>query len=517
MRYIYSITIIICTLLFFSCRDDFSFEPSVGELRFSKDTVYLDTVFKNIGSSTYNLKVYNKSNKNIKIPKIKLGQGQNSKFRLMVDGVPGKEFDNVELLAKDSMYVFVEVTADIASANPTTMLYTDEIQFGSGNNFQKVDLVTLIKDAIFIFPERSSDGKIELINLGIDPETNKPINTFGANLSSNDPVNGNELKWTKSKPYVIYGYAKVPDNMILEVDPGARVHFHSNSGLIVGNGASLKVNGDFSTTKELENEVIFEGDRLEYDFSEVPGQWGTIWFLPGSVNNTLKNMTIKNAIAGVLTTGNDGSGNPNVVFENVQIYNCTNVGILARNANLSGKNMVINNCGEASLGITFGGTYDFTHCTFANYWNRPNQTVTVLNSEVIKNDNFPLNQANFKNCIFYGNTNSSIIIDKKTTVFNYNFTNCLIKFIDPNGQFANNPLYAFNDVTKFTNCKIADSNQANTPNFTDTSKNNFKIKDGSSCINSAMNLTPNFNDILNKVRPTTPNPNPDIGAYQYVK
>ena len=42
-----------------SCRQDFVFEPSTGDLVFSKDTIYLDTVFANIGSSTYTLKVYN--------------------------------------------------------------------------------------------------------------------------------------------------------------------------------------------------------------------------------------------------------------------------------------------------------------------------------------------------------------------------------------------------------------------------------------------------------------------------
>ena len=32
-----------------SCRNDFDFESQVGGLSFSKDTVYLDTVFTNIG------------------------------------------------------------------------------------------------------------------------------------------------------------------------------------------------------------------------------------------------------------------------------------------------------------------------------------------------------------------------------------------------------------------------------------------------------------------------------------
>ena len=64
-----------------SCRNDFDFESSSGNLRFSKDTVYLDTVFTNIGSSTYTLKVYNKSDKNIAIPSLKLGKGMASKYR----------------------------------------------------------------------------------------------------------------------------------------------------------------------------------------------------------------------------------------------------------------------------------------------------------------------------------------------------------------------------------------------------------------------------------------------------
>ena len=88
---------IIATISFTSCRNELDFEPSIGNLSFSKETVYLDTVFTNIGSSTYTLKVYNNSNKNISIPKVRLGKGQNSNYRLMVDGVPGKEFENVEL------------------------------------------------------------------------------------------------------------------------------------------------------------------------------------------------------------------------------------------------------------------------------------------------------------------------------------------------------------------------------------------------------------------------------------
>ncbi|MEO8933424.1 MAG: hypothetical protein ABI295_03880, partial [Xanthomarina sp.] len=129
-----------------SCRKDLDFGPSSGNLQFSKDTIYLDTVFSNIGSSTYNLKVYNRSNNDINIPSIRLALGDNSNYRLNVDGMPGKVFQNVEILAKDSMYVFIETTIDINNLPNLNgeFLYTDKIEFDSGSNFQSVELVTLV-------------------------------------------------------------------------------------------------------------------------------------------------------------------------------------------------------------------------------------------------------------------------------------------------------------------------------------------------------------------------------------
>ena len=124
--------------------------------------------------------------------------------------------------------------------------------------------------------------------------------------------------------------------------------------------ASLDVNGGISSTEALENQVIFEGDRLEPDYADVPGQWGTVWFLPGSKNNSLENITIKNATVGMFISGNDGTATPTIDMTNVQIYNCSNVGILARTGKMTGKNVVVNNCGQASLACTFGGSYDFT-------------------------------------------------------------------------------------------------------------------------------------------------------------
>ena len=491
-----------------SCRNDFDFESRTGGLEFSKDTVYLDTVFTDIGSSTYTLKVYNRSDKNISIPSVRLGKGTTSKYRLMVDGIAGQVFENVEMLAKDSMYIFVSVTADVADANPTDFLYTDQILFGDGINPQKVELVTLIQDAIFLYPQKFSDGTTETLPIGDDE-------IYGFFLDEADPTNGNELHWTNTKPYVVYGYAAVPSTKTLVVDAGARVHFHAESGLIVANNASIHVNGTTSLTEDLENEVIFEGDRLEPDFAEVPGQWGAIWLTQGSTNNQIKNLTIKNATVGLLVTGNDGTSSPTLDIENTKIYNCANVGILARTGNIEGRNMVINNCGQASFAGSFGGSYEFTHCTFANYWSSPTQT-SVLLDDYIQTDTGnvvePLTKANFRNCIIYGSSNLAISLKKEGTSFNYNFDHCLIKFIDPGNLISNTELYQFSTNPKFANCIIATNSSSNRPDFKVPSNNELIIGEDSAAKGTAdFTYSSGTTDILNQSRS---NPS-DMGAYNW--
>lgn len=502
--------LLLCSILLLticSCRSDFDFESSTGNLRFSKDTVYLDTVFTDIGSSTYTLKVYNRSDKNISIPNIQLNQKENSKYRLMVDGMPGKVFNNVELLAKDSMFIFIETTIDYDeyANSETTFLYTDYIEFGTDANFQKVELVTLVQDAIFLYPKKFSDGTTETLPIGDDE-------IYGFYLDPADPMNGDELHWTNTKPYVIYGYAAVPPASTLIVDAGVRAHFHAESGIIVANTASLQINGTTSLTDDLENEVIFESDRLEPLYEDVPGQWGTVWFTQGSTNNSITNLTLKNATVGMLVSGNDGTTTPTIDLTNVQIYNCSNVGILARTGNMTGKNIVINNCGETSLACSFGGSYEFTHCTFANYWPKPNQT-SVLIDDYDGSAIYALTKADFRNCIIFGSPNFAINLKKEGTTFNYHFENCLIKFADFSNQFSTHPEYQFTG-SNYTNCIIATNSTVNKPDFLNTDDNELIIGEDSTAKGMANSTYSIFNDILDRPRNATSGY--DIGAYNFI-
>lgn len=501
-------------MLWSSCRKDFEFSPSTGSLQFSKDTVYLDTIFTNIGSSTYNLKVYNKSDDDISIPAVRLALGETSNYRLSVDGTAGKNFNNIEVLAKDSLFIFIESTIDIKNfTNPNgTYLYTDQIEFDAGSNLQKVELVTLVQDAVFIYPDRDNTTKVvETLTLDIGGEL------VETELQGRELL-PTELTFTKEKPFVIYGFATVPNGETLTIEAGSRLHFHENSGIIVSNGASINVNGAYSNDLDLlENEVIFEGDRLEPGFSQVPGQWGTIWLLDGSVDNTINYATIKNSTIGVLSDGNPDEANDKLTITNTQIYNSSSFGVLGRNTSISGENVVINNSGLSSFAGTLGGKYNFTHSTIVNYWDNGFRQfpAVLLNNFVLDEDNVAtiadLTEANFNNCIIYGNDNPEILLDEiedASVVFNFKFTNCLIRFEDNSNNFTG-VNYDFNDTAKYEGNIFNED-----PNFKDVEFNELIIGDDSAANGQGLSsfATQIPFDILNVNRTSLP----DLGAYQHI-
>ena len=210
-------------------------------------------------------------------------------------------------------------------------------------------------------------------------------------------------------------------------------------------------------------------------------------------------------------------GDRTLTLKNVQIYNNANVGLLARTGNVYGENLVINNSGQTSLSISLGGTYEFNHCTFANYW-----TNSFRSFPSVQIDNFlqvsdtqalveNLVQANFNNCIIYGNEIRELglsRVEDPSVLFNFNFTNSLIRFEDPNGDFSDNPLYDFSNNTFFSQIVLnAD------PVFQNTNLNNFNIETGTSGADGiGLSGVPPANDLNNVPR----NNNPDAGAYESI-
>jgi hypothetical protein len=67
-------------------------------------------------------------------------------------------------------------------------------------------------------------------------------------------------------------YAAIPaEKKAVLLDP---MYISTQTGLIVSNNASLNINGSKSNSTLFENEVVFESDRLQPEYADVPGQWG---------------------------------------------------------------------------------------------------------------------------------------------------------------------------------------------------------------------------------------------------
>ena len=189
-------------------------------------------------------------------------------------------------------------------------------------------------------------------------------------------------------------------------------------------------------------------------------------------------------------------------------------GILGRATSIRAENVVINNAGQSSFAGTYGGKYNVTHSTIANYWNSSfrqypavliNDYIVDENNTIFTND---LTEANFNNCIIYGNDNPEFILENEGDVFNYKFTNCLIRFNDNNLQGNGN--YDF-DNTIFYVDNVFNEN----PDFEDPYENFMKIGEdsGAKGIGLSTFASQVQYDILGKNRTASP----DAGAYQSIE
>ncbi|MCF6171017.1 MAG: hypothetical protein L3J31_05970 [Bacteroidales bacterium] len=313
------------------------------KLSFSNDSIIFDTVFTSLGSATHRLMVYNTSNSRINISNITLGKGANSAYRINVDGEAGAQFKDVEINGGDSLYIFLRVTIDPNNLN-NPLIVEDEIYFLTNGNEQSVSLVAWGQDAHYILADTHTPGF-------------PPYKIVADSMQT--------TVWTSDKPYVIYGYAVINSYGKLIIEEGTRVFFHKGSGLWAYADGVLKAGGD-----NPDNPVIFQGDRLEDFYEDVPGQWDRIWLMEGrpGEDHIIKNTLIKNGFIGIQAESFLRATENKVVLENVIIENMTGIGLFTRTFNVEGKNTVLANCGGYCMAVTGGGKFDFKHTTIANFW-----------------------------------------------------------------------------------------------------------------------------------------------------
>jgi len=481
----YFLPILLLTILLFACKKDLMENDQSATLHFSTDTITFDTIFASIGSITKTLTVYNRNNFDVKSNIALLGNSA-ANFRVNIDGIAGNSQTNIEIPAKDSIFIFLEVTIDPSSSN-TPYILSDSLVFTTGTKKQDVDVVAWGQDAYF-----------------------HTANTYG------DIINGTDTTrfyyhlldcttpWTNDKPHVIYGYAIVDPGKTLTINEGCNVYLHNNSGILVGNpfleasGGSIKVNGT------LGNEVTFQGDRLDPWYKDIPGQWDRIWLMPGSIDNEINYAIIRNGNIGIhADTVAVETSNPTVSITNTIIENMSAIGILGQGANISATNTVVSKCGQYAVACNIGGTYNFTHCTFANYWDysRRSTPSILLNNYYEGSDGNiyvrNLEEANFTNCIIDGNLSTEVSFqEQELGAFNYSFDHCLIK-LDPTIDTDN------------SHYQSAIINQS--PEFVNNTESDFHLSEESPAIDAGKTTS-----ILNDIEGNARN-NADIGAFEFIE
>ncbi|MGE4587165.1 MAG: hypothetical protein AB7D05_07475, partial [Mangrovibacterium sp.] len=221
-----------------SCEDEKYESSSDVRLGFSREIITFDTVFPVIGSATQHLKIYNSYDQTVLVSAIRLASGNESGFKLNINGVASNELYDVEILPGDSIYIFVEV--DFNRSGEDELLYLrDSIEFITNENSQDVDLVAWGQDVIFV-----------------------PASI------------GGEVYWTADKPYLVNVSTRVERDAVLHIAAGTRVYFH--------NGSGLYVRGTVIAKGTSEQPVVFQGDRQDLVYRNLSNQWKGILLFSGS-------------------------------------------------------------------------------------------------------------------------------------------------------------------------------------------------------------------------------------------
>lgn len=449
--------IIILIILFFSCKKEKFKTDGSAQLRFTADTVYFDTVFTTLGSSTRNIRVINPYNNKIKISSLRFETGNSSPFIINVDGAQGKEFKDIEIAAKDSIYIFIQVNVNPLSAN-SPLVIRDKLVFETNGNTQVVHLEAWGQNAYY---HRATAA------IKFKDGTYFPYSIVGQ-LSNAFTGSGNNYTLKTDKPHVVFGYLVVDSAQKLLVPAGSKFFMSYKAGLWVFSDGEIKIKGT------LGNEVTFNSTRTEPEFYNEPGQWDRIWINEGSTGNEIDYAIIKNGFVGVQAelTANSGtltlSKPRRLKITNTQIHNMSLWGLYAFAYNIYGYNNVISNCKDNGLNISFGGNYTFLHCTFANYFekgDKPRESANVSISNYYEDLVLPMDTCYFGNCIIDGKLTNELKIDLKT---NTSYT--------PSVQFSSCWLKTnlnLSDVNRFNNVRTG-----NSITFINAANFNFKPQTG---------------------------------------
>lgn len=378
--------------LLYSCKKEGFINSPNARLRIGADTLKFDTVFTSIGSVTQSFKIVNENDQQLRLSQIKLMGGNTSAFKININGVPSNNQQQIDIAAKDSIYVFVSVTIDPSAANlPFVVSDSISVQFNGNQRW------------------------VQLQAYGLN-----------ARFLNNEIIRSN-TSFNNSLPYVILGALRIADNVSLTIEPGTKIYAHADAPIIV--------NGTIIANGTIDAPIVFAGDRLDEPYKFFPASWPGIYFTSASKNNLFTHTRILNAYQAIVLLDPSPNAAPKLTMRQSIIDNAFQSGLFCSNSSADVSNTLISNS-TSNILIEGGGNYNFTHCTVASYSNNFIQHKTPVLS-VSNAASFggalvvnPL-QANFRNSIFWAEnglvTDEQLINKQGVTAFSVGFNNCILK------------------------------------------------------------------------------------------
>ena len=256
-------------MLMMACTDDDTFTTSRSNLlSFSTDTLRLDTTFSNVPTSTKTFWVYNKSGDGLRLTNVRLAQGNQTGFRVNVDGVElsaenGYQVSDLEVRNKDSIQVFVEMTSPLNNA---------------------------------LTPQEVSDNLLFTLESGVQQKVNLSAYSWDAELIKGRKITTNTTL-NSTKPIVFQDTLRVEAGATLTIPAGMTVYFSQK--------AALDVYGTLRCEGTAANPVTLRGDRLDKMFKYLPydrvsGQWQGVRFHKDSYDNLLEHTDSHSTYNGIL-------------------------------------------------------------------------------------------------------------------------------------------------------------------------------------------------------------------------
>lgn len=409
------ITSIVCACISQSCKDEFTTNSDYKLTM--PDSLLFDTILTQTISPTAVFKVYNHEKENIKISSITLHSDMNY-FMVNVNGKSGTSFSDIEILAGDSLYVFVQIVAK-ENGKETPLIIEDKLNFLYNGNCQSIILQAFGQDAYHI--------------------------KEALHISEN-------TIWPNDKPYLIY------DSIV--VDSAASLTIQEGTTLFMKKRATFLINGSLLLNGGEGKEIVMRTDRNDYFasnllYDQISNQWGGISFSSSSENNVINHAFIRSGAFGIEIDSSETAENEyRLVIANSQIHNVHGSCLIANNTSVYAYNSIFSNGADGSV-VLMGGQYRFDHCTIESNGTY-SCALAFTNKGYIDAWNFyPLTfQATFNNCIISGDTvrKNELLIEKydENDSLDYKFDHCLLFTNISDEEIANDEKH-FNVILKNTN------------------------------------------------------------------